>query len=61
MLSIEDRYFSTNMYVCTPANVVFCACLWNAGSENNMGLDMLMNMFGGLGAGSLTTSNVPDG
>ncbi|XP_074275769.1 ubiquitin domain-containing protein DSK2a-like [Silene latifolia] len=33
-----------------------------AGNGNNMGLDMLMNMFGGLGAGGLTTpenSNVP--
>ncbi|XP_073122187.1 ubiquitin domain-containing protein DSK2b-like [Henckelia pumila] len=30
------------------------------GVENNMGLDMLMNMFGGLGAGSLTASNAPD-
>lgn len=33
-----------------------------AGNANNMGLDMLMNMFGGLGAGGLTTpenSNVP--
>ncbi|KAK9690614.1 hypothetical protein RND81_09G140900 [Saponaria officinalis] len=32
------------------------------GNANNMGLDMLMNMFGGLGAGGLTTpenSNVP--
>ncbi|KAL0365747.1 UNVERIFIED_CONTAM: Ubiquitin domain-containing protein DSK2a [Sesamum angustifolium] len=25
-----------------------------------MGLDMLMNMFGGLGAGSLTVPNTPD-
>ncbi|XP_010242888.1 PREDICTED: ubiquitin domain-containing protein DSK2a-like isoform X1 [Nelumbo nucifera] len=33
-----------------------------AGTPNNMGLELLMNMFGGLGAGSLTTpntSNVP--
>ncbi|XP_073045441.1 ubiquitin domain-containing protein DSK2b-like isoform X1 [Primulina eburnea] len=30
------------------------------GIQNNMGLDMLMNMFGGLGAGSLTASNAPD-
>ncbi|KAK9677447.1 hypothetical protein RND81_11G143400 [Saponaria officinalis] len=33
-----------------------------AGNPNNMGLEMLMNMFGGLGAGGLTTpenSNVP--
>ncbi|XP_057516271.1 ubiquitin domain-containing protein DSK2b-like [Amaranthus tricolor] len=33
-----------------------------AGNANNLGLDMLMNMFGGLGAGGLTTpenSNVP--
>ncbi|KAH9620442.1 hypothetical protein KSS87_017378 [Heliosperma pusillum] len=33
-----------------------------AGAANNMGLEMLMNMFGGLGAGGLTTpenSNVP--
>ncbi|KAH6767288.1 ubiquitin family protein [Perilla frutescens var. hirtella] len=32
----------------------------NTGNQNNMGLDMLMNMFGGLGAGGLTASNAPD-
>ncbi|KAF5764347.1 putative Ubiquitin-like domain, Heat shock chaperonin-binding, UBA-like superfamily, ubiquilin [Helianthus annuus] len=30
------------------------------GAQNNMGLDMLMNMFGGLGAGGLAVPNVPD-
>ncbi|KAL0292938.1 UNVERIFIED_CONTAM: Ubiquitin domain-containing protein DSK2b [Sesamum radiatum] len=30
------------------------------GAQSNMGLDMLMNMFGGLGAGSLTVPNTPD-
>ncbi|KAK4437557.1 Ubiquitin domain-containing protein DSK2b [Sesamum alatum] len=30
------------------------------GPQNNMGLDMLMNMFGGLGAGSFTAPNTPD-
>ncbi|KAG8364451.1 hypothetical protein BUALT_Bualt19G0130200 [Buddleja alternifolia] len=30
------------------------------GAQNNMGLDMLMNMFGGLGAGGLTVPNTPD-
>ncbi|PIN00586.1 Ubiquitin-like protein [Handroanthus impetiginosus] len=30
------------------------------GSQNNAGLDLLMNMFGGLGAGSLTVPNNPD-
>ncbi|KAI3824881.1 hypothetical protein L1987_06353 [Smallanthus sonchifolius] len=30
------------------------------GTQNNMELDMLMNMFGGLGAGSLAVPNVPD-
>ncbi|KAI3447890.1 hypothetical protein Pfo_004555 [Paulownia fortunei] len=30
------------------------------GTQNNMGLDLLMNMFGGLGAGSLTVPNAPD-
>ncbi|XP_011088701.1 ubiquitin domain-containing protein DSK2b-like [Sesamum indicum] len=30
------------------------------GTQSNMGLDMLMNMFGGLGAGSLTVPNTPD-
>nr|GEW37935.1 hypothetical protein [Tanacetum cinerariifolium] len=31
-----------------------------AGPQNNMGLDMLMNMFGGLGAGGMPAPNVPD-
>ncbi|KAL6531926.1 Ubiquitin domain-containing protein DSK2b [Orobanche minor] len=31
-----------------------------AGVQNNMGLDLLMNMFGGLGAGGLTAPNAPD-
>lgn len=34
-----------------------------AGVQNNMGLDMLMNMFsglGGLGAGGLNVPNTPD-
>ncbi|PWA75214.1 ubiquitin family protein [Artemisia annua] len=31
-----------------------------AGAQNNMGLDMLMNMFGGLGAGGMAAPNVPD-
>ncbi|KAF5754672.1 putative Ubiquitin-like domain, Heat shock chaperonin-binding, UBA-like superfamily, ubiquilin [Helianthus annuus] len=30
------------------------------GAQNNMGLDLLMNMFGGLGAGGLAVPNVPD-
>ncbi|CAI9275771.1 unnamed protein product [Lactuca saligna] len=30
------------------------------GSQNNMGLDMLMSMFGGLGAGGMGVPNVPD-
>ncbi|KAK1423001.1 hypothetical protein QVD17_18294 [Tagetes erecta] len=30
------------------------------GTQNNMGLDLLMNMFGGLGAGGLAVPNVPD-
>ncbi|KAF8410306.1 hypothetical protein HHK36_002832 [Tetracentron sinense] len=30
------------------------------GTPNNMGLDMLMNMFGGLGAGGLTVPNTSD-
>ncbi|KAG8662874.1 ubiquitin domain-containing protein DSK2a isoform X2 [Manihot esculenta] len=30
------------------------------GTPNNMGLEMLMNMFGGLGAGSLTVPNRPN-
>lgn len=30
------------------------------GSQNNMGLDMLMSMFGGLGAGGMAVPNVPD-
>nr|XP_043640217.1 ubiquitin domain-containing protein DSK2b-like [Erigeron canadensis] len=30
------------------------------GTPNNMGLDMLMNMFGGLGGAGLTVPNVPD-
>lgn len=32
-----------------------------AGTANNIGLDLLMNMFGGLGAGSLNVPNTPDG
>lgn len=32
-----------------------------AGPLNNTGLEMLMNMFGGLGAGSLTVPNRPNG
>ncbi|KAL2456466.1 Ubiquitin domain-containing protein DSK2b [Forsythia ovata] len=31
-----------------------------AGTQNNIGLDLLMNMFGGLGAGSLTVPSTPD-
>ncbi|KAL6561018.1 hypothetical protein OROGR_003808 [Orobanche gracilis] len=31
-----------------------------AGVQNNMGLDLLMNMFGGLGAGGLTAPNTPN-
>uniref|UniRef100_A0A2P2LGC7 Plant ubiquilin n=1 Tax=Rhizophora mucronata TaxID=61149 RepID=A0A2P2LGC7_RHIMU len=31
------------------------------GNQNNLGLDMLMNMFGGLGAGSLAVPNRPNG
>lgn len=31
------------------------------GTPNNTGLEMLMNMFGGLGAGSLLVPNQPDG
>ncbi|KAI3714196.1 hypothetical protein L1987_72792 [Smallanthus sonchifolius] len=30
------------------------------GTQNNMGLDLLMNMFGGLGGGGLAVPNVPD-
>ncbi|CAK9177914.1 unnamed protein product [Ilex paraguariensis] len=30
------------------------------GTQNNMGLELLMNMFGGLGAGGLTVPNTPD-
>ncbi|KAI3446343.1 hypothetical protein Pfo_003008 [Paulownia fortunei] len=30
------------------------------GTQSNMGLDLLMNMFGGLGAGSFTVPNTPD-
>ncbi|XP_057501119.1 ubiquitin domain-containing protein DSK2a-like isoform X2 [Actinidia eriantha] len=30
------------------------------GTQNNMGLDLLMNVFGGLGAGGLTVPNTPD-
>ncbi|XP_042062006.1 ubiquitin domain-containing protein DSK2b-like isoform X2 [Salvia splendens] len=33
----------------------------NRGTQNNMGLDMLMNMFGGLGAGGFAVPNSPDG
>ncbi|XP_071692297.1 ubiquitin domain-containing protein DSK2b-like [Rutidosis leptorrhynchoides] len=32
----------------------------NTGMQNNMGLDMLMNMFGGLGAGGMSAPNVPN-
>ncbi|KAL3580975.1 hypothetical protein D5086_018810 [Populus alba] len=42
-------------------------CFWESaqpgaptGTPNNSGLDMLMNMFGGLGAGSLLVPNQPD-
>lgn len=31
------------------------------GAANNAGLEMLMNMFGGLGAGSLAVPNRSDG
>lgn len=31
------------------------------GTPNIAGLEMLMNMFGGLGAGSLTVPSNPDG
>lgn len=31
-----------------------------AGAQNNMGLDMLMNMFSGLGASGLAVPNTPD-
>ncbi|KAA8535929.1 hypothetical protein F0562_028407 [Nyssa sinensis] len=30
------------------------------GTQNNLGLDFMMNMFGGLGAGGLTVPNTPD-
>ncbi|XP_023734890.1 ubiquitin domain-containing protein DSK2a [Lactuca sativa] len=30
------------------------------GSQNNMGFDMLMSIFGGLGAGGMGVPNVPD-
>lgn len=32
-----------------------------SGSQNNMGLEMLMNMFGGLGAGGLSVPSNPNG
>ncbi|XP_052191789.1 ubiquitin domain-containing protein DSK2a-like isoform X2 [Diospyros lotus] len=32
----------------------------NQGTQNNMGLELLMNMFGGLGAGGLSVPNAPD-
>lgn len=32
-----------------------------AGAPNNMGLELLMNMFGGLGAGGLSIPNTSDG
>jgi len=32
-----------------------------AGNTNTFGLDMLMNMFGGLGAGGLTNPENPNG
>ncbi|KVH96044.1 Heat shock chaperonin-binding [Cynara cardunculus var. scolymus] len=32
-----------------------------AGTQNNMGLDLLMSMFGGLGAPGMAVPNVPDG
>lgn len=32
-----------------------------AGMQNNMGLDLLMNMFGGLGAGGLSVPSNPNG
>ncbi|KAI7999451.1 hypothetical protein LOK49_LG09G01781 [Camellia lanceoleosa] len=31
------------------------------GTQNNMGLELLMNVFGGLGAGGLNLPNTPDG
>lgn len=38
-------------------------CLQNAGNQNNMGLDALMNMLGGFGAGGLNvpSANNPNG
>lgn len=32
-----------------------------AGMQNNMGLDLLMNMLGGLGGGGLAHPSAPDG
>lgn len=42
-------------------NIGLINILTVAGPFNNMGLEMMMNMFGGLGAGSLTVPNRSDG
>lgn len=45
----------------TICHVVFANVLAIGGMLNNMGLEMLMNMFGGLGAGSMNIPSRSDG
>lgn len=42
-------------------NAMLFMFLLITGAPNNMGLELLMNMFGGLGAGGLSIPNTSDG
>lgn len=52
---------SVSVAVYNYSNDNLVCVLIDAGRQNNMGLDMLMNMFGGLGAGGFAVPNTPDG
>ena len=54
-------YCFYNGYFSKKINGWFFNVLIKAGSLNNVGLEMMMNMFGGLGAGSLAVPNRSNG
>lgn len=54
---VQKEYF----IVCVSVVQFFLTSLNQIGTPNNTGLELLMNMFGGLGAGSFAVPNNPDG
>ncbi|CAA2978280.1 ubiquitin domain-containing DSK2b-like [Olea europaea subsp. europaea] len=57
MMELQQQVFQFSRQQSTPEGAQTGQV---TGMQNNMGLDLLMNMFGGLGAGRLTVPNTPN-